>query len=157
MSALLTVEKLSVHFPTSSGRVAAVQQISWHIGAGEVVALVGESGSGKSMTALALLDLLPRHAIRQVDRIDYAGRPIHQLDAPGMEQLRGREIAMIFQEPMTALNPLHTIGKQLTEPLLWHRLLRNQPAILQQAVLELLERTGLQPAERYPRAYPHQL
>ncbi len=117
-SALLEVEDLHVHFDTSRGIVRAVEGLSFHVGRGEIVAIVGESGSGKSVSALAIMRLLPRLTgqIRRAASPSKA-RICSTLDDEAMREMRGRDISMIFQEPMTSLNPLLTIGLQISEPL----------------------------------------
>ncbi len=112
-AALLDVDGLSVDLPTAGGVVHAVRDVSLSVARGETLCLVGESGCGKSMTALAILDLLPRGAERRARRLSFAGEDLARRGAA--EQVRGNRIAMIFQEPMTALNPVYTIGDQLTE------------------------------------------
>ena len=118
---LLEVENLHVHFVTTRGVVRAVEGISYNVKAGEVVALVGESGCGKSVSSLAIMRLLAKPAGRIVaGRILFEGRDLLQLSDDQMREIRGRDIAMIFQEPMTSLNPVLTIGFQIMEPLLIH-------------------------------------
>ena len=117
---LLSVEDLRVHFWTGSGTVHAVNGISFDIGPGETLGIVGESGCGKSVTALALLGLLPRAGRVRSGSARFDGRDLLQLRQRALRRLRGREIAMIFQDPMTSLNPVLTIGRQLREPLETH-------------------------------------
>ena len=118
---LLEVEDLHVHFVTSRGVVRAVEGISYQVRAGEVVALVGESGCGKSVSSLAIMQLLAKPAGRIVGgRILFQGRDLLKLSADEMRAIRGRDIAMIFQEPMTSLNPVLTVGFQIMEPMLIH-------------------------------------
>src|SRR5688572_9889456 len=115
---LLRVDDLRVEFDTASGVVRAVDGLSFHVNRGEIVALVGESGSGKSVSALSIMGLLPRPAGRVAGgRILFEGANLLEHDPEQMRRLRGRAIAMIFQEPMTSLNPLMTIGRQIAEPL----------------------------------------
>src|SRR5512134_1899798 len=118
---LLEVEDLHVHFVTTRGVIRAVEGISYQVRAGEVVALVGESGCGKSVSSLAIMRLLAKPAGRIVKgRILFQGRNLLELSEDEMREIRGRDIAMIFQEPMTSLNPVLTIGFQIMEPLLIH-------------------------------------
>jgi len=110
---LLAVEDLRVHFWTGSGTVHAVNGISFEIGAGETLGIVGESGCGKSVTALALLGLLPRAGRVRSGVARFDGRDLLRLNQRALRRVRGRQIAMIFQDPMTSLNPVLTIGRQL--------------------------------------------
>jgi microcin C transport system ATP-binding protein len=153
---LLKVQNLSVDFSTPGGAVQAVKQVSFEVGKGETLALVGESGSGKSVSALSILQLLPypvaRHpngSIRFEDQ-EMIGAP----DAT-LRGIRGNDIAMIFQEPMTSLNPLHTIEKQINEVLFVHKGLARRAA--RERTLELLNLVGLSDAEKRLNAYPHEL
>jgi peptide/nickel transport system ATP-binding protein len=152
---LLEVEDLSVDIPVPAGRLRAVRGVSFTVRRGETLCLVGESGCGKSMTALALLDLLPRRAVRSVRRLRFAGRDLDRLDDAAMNALRGDRIAMIFQEPMSALNPTYTIGNQLVEVHRRHRK-STAPAARERAV-HLLEKVGISGAARRLGQYPHQL
>ena len=133
-----------------------VHEISFDIKAGEKLALVGESGSGKSVTALAMLHLHDRRNVSYPSgAIHFQGRNLLQCDEEAMRHVRGRDIAMIFQEPMTSLNPVYTIGEQLIEPLLVHEGISKTAA--RRRMLELLERTGIpEPHKRFD-AYPHML
>ncbi len=156
MAALLSVRDLAVTFRVSGVDVPAVRGISFALAAGETLALVGESGSGKSVTALSILQLLPyplaRHpsgSIRFQD-IELVGAP-----EPVLRSVRGNRIAMVFQEPMTSLNPLHTIERQVAETLILHKGLGRTEARRQ--TLELLQLVGLAEARRRLDAYPHEL
>ncbi|SEH76793.1 microcin C transport system ATP-binding protein [Methylobacterium sp. 275MFSha3.1] len=151
---LLAVEDLSVAFRAREGETVAVDGVSFTIRRGETVALVGESGSGKSVTALAILRLLDGSA-RQDGRILFAGRDLARLPERAMRDVRGADITMVFQEPMTSLNPLHTIERQIGEVLGLHRGLAGKAA--RRRILELLELVGLRDAERRMGAYPHEL
>ncbi|MGQ0750996.1 MAG: dipeptide ABC transporter ATP-binding protein [Betaproteobacteria bacterium] len=152
---LLEVEDLHVHFVTTRGVVRAVEGISYKVRPGEVVALVGESGCGKSVSSLAIMRLLARPAGRIVGgRILFQGRNLLDLTEDQMREIRGRDIAMIFQEPMSSLNPVLTIGFQIMEPLLIH-LGMSQRAARARAV-ELLKMVGIPDPERRLEQYPHQ-
>ncbi|WP_457106081.1 ABC transporter ATP-binding protein [Methylobacterium sp. P5_C11] len=151
---LLAVEDLSVAFRAREGETVAVDGIGFSIRRGETVALVGESGSGKSVTALAILRLLDG-AARQDGRILFKGRDLAQLPERAMRDVRGADITMVFQEPMTSLNPLHTIERQIGEVLGLHRGLTGKAA--RRRILELLDLVGLRDAERRMGAYPHEL
>jgi peptide/nickel transport system ATP-binding protein len=119
---LITFRQLSVSFASEKQRVRAVQEVSFAIQAGQTVGVVGESGCGKSVTAMALMGLLPPQAARiDSGEIRFHGQDLLRLKANNMADLRGNQLAMIFQEPMTALNPVLTIGEQLCEPLIRHR------------------------------------
>ena len=153
---LLSIADLHVQFRTSGEPVEAVRGISLEVDRGESVALVGESGSGKSVTALSVLRLLPYpQAWHPGGRIEFDGESL--LDAPtaALRSLRGRRIAMIFQEPMTSLNPLHTVEKQIREALRLHRSI--DTAAARERVLELLDLVHLRGAEHRLASYPHQL
>jgi peptide/nickel transport system ATP-binding protein len=152
---LLEVEDLHVHFVTTRGVVRAVEGISYKVRPGEVVALVGESGCGKSVSSLAIMRLLARPAGRVVaGRILFQGRNLLELSEDEMREIRGRDIAMIFQEPMTSLNPVLTIGFQIMEPLLIH--LNMSEAQARARAVELLKMVGMPDPERRLGQYPHQ-
>ncbi|MEZ2330685.1 ABC transporter ATP-binding protein [Mesorhizobium sp. RCC_202] len=148
---LLRVDNLTVRFPTAE----PVSRLSFEVGEGETLAIVGESGSGKSLTALALMQLLPRSAKIPNGRIEFAGRDLLGLDQKAMRNLRGREIAMIFQEPMTSLNPVLTIGRQITEVLTLHEGIRGKAA--RNRAIELLNLVRIPDPQRRIDDYPHQL
>jgi microcin C transport system ATP-binding protein len=153
---LLSVRDLSVSFDTPGGEVQAVRGISFDVDRGETVALVGESGSGKSVTALSILQLLPYPVARHPSgSIRFQGEELVGADERRMRRVRGNRIAMIFQEPMTSLNPLHTIEKQVNEVLFVHKGLDRRAA--RARTLELLHLVGLTEAERRLGAYAHQL
>jgi len=152
---LLDVQDLHVHFVTTRGVVRAVEGISYTVRAGEVVALVGESGCGKSVSSLAIMRLLAKPAGRIVGgRILFEGRDLLTLTDEQMREIRGREISMIFQEPMTSLNPVLTIGFQIMEPLLMH--LGMDMAAARKRASELLNMVGIPDPERRLDQYPHQ-
>ncbi len=155
MSAILEVEELSVEIPLAGGLLRPVQGLSFAVGQGETVCLVGESGCGKSLTALAVMDLLPARAVRRARRLLLEGEDILQAGERRMSDIRGSRMAMIFQEPMSSLNPAYTIGNQLEEAMLRHRRVARQQA-RERAVL-LLEKVGITAAGSRLRQYPHQL
>jgi peptide/nickel transport system ATP-binding protein len=152
---VLSVQNLSVDMHLREGILHAVQGVSFHVDRGETLCIVGESGCGKSLTALALMDLLPAGARRSSDQLEFLGRDLTCLSRPDLEDLRGDRIAMIFQDPMTSLNPSYTIGTQLEEVLLRHR--RVSPSVARSRAIELCERVGLTPAVQRLSQYPHQM
>ena len=151
---LLEVSELAVDVATRRGLQRVVDGTSFSLGEGESLGMVGESGSGKTMTALALMGLTPEGA-RVSGSIRFEGRELVGLDEDGMRELRGDRIAMIFQEPMTALNPLHKVGAQVAEPLVLHRGLTERDA--RGRAVDLLERVRLAEPERAARSYPFAL
>jgi microcin C transport system ATP-binding protein len=153
---LVEVKDLSVNFKVEGGALEAVRQVSFHIDKGETLALVGESGSGKSVTALSLLQLLPYpKAWHPSGSIRLDGRELIDADEPTLRQVRGDRVGIVFQEPMTSLNPLHTIDRQIGETLMLHRGMSRNEARARS--LELLHLVRLQEAEERLGAYPHQL
>jgi len=151
---LLEVRDLRVTLPTARGPARALRELSFALRRGETLGVVGESGCGKSMLALALMGLLPEGA-RVEGSIRLEGRELVGLPDRELCRLRGARLAMVFQEPMTALNPVHTIGRQLAEPLRLHRGLDARAARAQ--ALQLLEQVRLPQAARRLDAYPHEL
>ena len=153
---LIEIDDLSVSFRQGLEETQAVKHVSLTIGEGETVALVGESGSGKSVTALSILKLLPYpQASHPNGAIRFRGQDLMSTDDAALRRVRGNQISMVFQEPMTSLNPLHTIERQVGEILISHRGLSQQEAKVR--VLELLEKVGIRDAESRLGAYPHQL
>src|SRR2546427_3271704 len=153
---LLEVEDLSVAFRQGQRETLAVDRVSFEIKKGETVALVGESGSGKSVTALSVLKLLPYPAAHHPSgAIRFKGQDHLRLSEAEIRRVRGNDITIIFQEPMTSLNPLHTIEKQIGEILLLHRGLTGQAA--RARTIELLVQVGIPDPETRLRSYPHQL
>jgi microcin C transport system ATP-binding protein len=153
---LLEVRNLSVNFGMGQDPVRAVRGVSFKIRRGETVALVGESGSGKSVTALSVLQLLPYpSASHPTGSIRFQGRELVGASTRELLQVRGNRISMIFQEPMTSLNPLHTIEQQVNEVLILHKRLSREAA--RNRTLELLEQVGIPEAAKRLDAYPHQL
>jgi peptide/nickel transport system ATP-binding protein len=151
--ALLEVENLSVVLQTHRGPATAVRNVSFRVETGETLGIVGESGCGKSMTAMAVMGLLPENA-RVTGSIRFDGVELTSLTERQLTEVRGDRIGMIFQEPMTALNPVHTVGRQVAEPLRLHRGMGAREA--HEKAIELLERVGIPQASRRIDAYPHQ-
>ncbi len=155
MSGLLEVRDLEVEIPTSEGLLSAVRGVSFGVERGEIVGIVGESGCGKSLTSLALMGLLPRRARHRARTLSFAGRELTGADRAELSKLRGDRMAMIFQDPMTSLNPVLKIGDQLMEVYLRHRGGSRRAA--RSRAIDLLETAGVPaPAERLEQ-YPHQL
>ena len=155
LTSLLSIQDLSISFSGDDGVVNAVHSLSLRVERGETVALVGESGSGKSVTALSVLGLLAPNARYESGHIRFKGDDLRGADNETLRQIRGNRISMIFQEPMTSLNPLHVVEKQLTETLLLHK--RLDATAAQRRSLELLQRVRIQTPEEKLKAYPHQL
>jgi oligopeptide/dipeptide ABC transporter ATP-binding protein len=153
---LLRVEDLRTHFVTDDGVVRAVDGVSFELRAGETLALVGESGSGKSVTALSLLRLVPEPPGRIVGgQVRFQGRDLLGLPSGEMRRVRGRQISMIFQEPMTSLNPVFSCGEQVAETLVQHERLSWREAHAR--AVELLRMVGIPAPEQRAGEYPHQL
>ncbi|GHV75060.1 hypothetical protein AGMMS49940_23620 [Spirochaetia bacterium] len=154
MQPLLRIDNLDVQFHTQEGIHQAVRGLSLRLGEGETLGLVGESGSGKSVSALAVMRLIPNPPGKILGgSISFNGRDLLTLPIEEMRRIRGNEIAMIFQEPMTSLNPIHTCGDQIMEPLILHQGLSKKAA--QERALELLTMVGI--PRQGLREYPHQL
>ncbi len=151
---ILTIETLDVRFRTPDGEVHAVRGVDMDVAAGETAAVVGESGSGKSQIMLAAMGLLAANG-RASGSVRYRGTEILGLPPRALNRIRGVKISMIFQEPMTSLDPLYRIGRQIAEPLIHHRGMTRAEA--RPRVLELLKLVGIPEAERRLRAYPHEL
>jgi peptide/nickel transport system ATP-binding protein len=152
---ILAVDGLRTHFFTQDGVTRAVDGVSFEVQAGETLGIVGESGCGKSVTALSILGLLPPKIGRVVDgSVRFEGRELLGLDEGAMRAIRGNRIAMIFQEPMTSLNPVHTIGDQIAEAVQIHQGLGKADAIARAA--EMLRLVRIPDAERRVHDYPHQ-
>jgi peptide/nickel transport system ATP-binding protein len=151
---LLTVDRLRVEFPTRRGTLVAVHDVSFEIAAGEVLGVVGESGAGKSLTGAAVIGLLDPPGRIGGGEIRLAGRRIDNLPHDAMRRVRGREIGAVFQDPLTSLNPLYTIGRQLTETITAH--LPLDAGAARARAIDLLEEVGITaPARRFDH-YPHQ-
>ncbi|MEJ2201024.1 MAG: ABC transporter ATP-binding protein [Desulfuromonadaceae bacterium] len=155
MTPLLAVNNLTTYFFPASGLVKAVRGVDFTITAGETLALVGESGCGKSMTALSLLRLVPEPGRIVEGQILFAGHDLRNLPPEEMRRMRGNQIAMIFQEPMTSLNPVMRIGEQIAEVLRLHKGLAKNQAL--SAATELLRQVGIPSPQLRVHEYPHQL
>jgi peptide/nickel transport system ATP-binding protein len=152
---LLDVRDLTVAFATARSQVKAVDGVSFHVNPGETLGLVGESGSGKSVTAFSILRLLQPPGKITGGQVLFEGRDLLQLSEPEMRRVRGARISLIFQEPMTALNPVMRVGDQIAEALTVHELAGAAQA--RQRAVELLQSVGIPEPERSARDYPHQL
>jgi len=153
---LLEVKNLKTYFTTSDGIVKAVDDVSWEVLEGEVIGLVGESGCGKSVTALSILRLIPEPPGKIVGgEILFKGANIITLPVDDMRKIRGNEISMIFQEPMTSLNPVFTIGSQITEVIRLHQKLQKKEAL--EKAIDMLKLVGIPLPEKRVHEYPHQL
>ena len=154
-SRVLEVSGLSVDIPVPSGLLRPVQDVSLHVGRGETLCIVGESGCGKSLTSLAIMDLLPSKAKRTCEQMTLLGSSIFNIGERQMADIRGDRMSMIFQEPMTSLNPAYTIGNQLSEALQRHKNASNAEA--RERAIYLLEKVGITAAAGRLGQYPHQL
>ncbi len=153
---LLEIDGLKVHFRTEDGVAKAVDGVSLSLRAGETLGVVGESGCGKSVTAMSVLRLVPQPpALYPAGRILYGGKDLLTIPDGEMQKIRGNKIAFIFQEPMTSLNPVFTVGNQLREPIMQHRGLSRAEAKAE--AIEALRRVGIPSPERRVDEYPHQL
>ncbi len=155
MTAAIEVQDLAISFPGPSGRVTVIEDIGFQIAAGEVLALVGESGSGKSMTAFGCMRLVPKPGRIDRGRVLLEGRDLLPLPVPDMRAVRGSGISMIFQEPMTSLSPVTTVGDQVIEAIRLHEKISKRGA--RARVVELFEQVGIPDATSRTSAYPHQL
>jgi len=154
MSAILEVKNLKTKFKTDMGTVAVVDGVDFSIKPGETLGVVGESGCGKSVTSLSVMRLLPSNASNE-GSITFQGRELISLPEKQMQQVRGNDIAMIFQEPMTSLNPLHTVGKQIEEAVILHMNISKQEA--KERAVKMLKAVGMPRAEEIYGEHPHQL
>ena len=155
MSELLEIKHLNVVFSNGGRDVEAISDLSFALGRRETLGIVGESGSGKSVTSLAVMRLLPKATARVKGEILFEGQDLLQLPEREMQQVRGNKIAMIFQEPMTSLNPIHPVGRQIAESVLLHSRATKKEAMAR--ALQLLELCGIPDPEQRLREYPHQL
>jgi peptide/nickel transport system ATP-binding protein/oligopeptide transport system ATP-binding protein len=153
---LLEVSNLTTVFATSRGQIAAVEDVSFRLNQGEILGIVGESGSGKSVTALTIMGLIPQPPARVVaGEVRFEGNNLTRLSDTRMQRIRGPGIAMVFQEPMTSLNPVFTIGEQVMETIRAHE--RVSQRSLYRRALEMLEKVGIPAAAHRMSDYPHQL
>ncbi len=152
---ILDVKNLTVDIPVPGGMLHPVQGNDFHVDRGETLCIVGESGCGKSLTSLALMDLLPKKAIRRADKMELDGFSILDIGESRMADIRGDRMGMIFQEPMTSLNPSYTIGNQMEEVMLRHRKVSRTEA--RDRAVYLLEKVGITAARSRLPQYPHQL
>src|SRR4030081_223426 len=152
---VLEVKDLHVRFHVHGGTVRAVRGLNLTIPAGRTVGLVGESGCGKSVSALTVMRLLEKNATVARGEINFRGKNLLALPEPAMQQIRGNDISMIFQEPMTALNPVFTVGDQIAEAVETHDL--GDSAAARKRAIQLLEMVGIADAKRRAREYPHQM
>lgn len=155
MSELLEIKHLNVVFSNGGRSVEAISDLSLSLGRRETLGIVGESGSGKSVTSLATMRLLPKSTSQVKGQILFEGQDLLQLSEREMQQVRGNKIAMVFQEPMTSLNPIHPVGKQIAESVLLHSKATKKEAMAR--ALQLLELCGIPDPEQRMKEYPHQL
>ena len=153
---LIEVENLEVVFKTSGGSLTAVSDVSFKMKAGETLGIVGESGSGKSVVSLSIMGLIPNPPGKiSRGKIIFGNQDLLSLSRDEMQLIRGNDISMVFQEPMTSLNPLHTCGRQIREPLLLHGKMKKKEAM--QESLKLLNKVGIHNPDQISKSYPHQL
>ena len=152
---ILEVENLRTSFATDAGSVQSVRGITFHVGKGESLGIVGESGCGKSVTMLSIMGLLEDNASRQADALLFDGEDLLKKSPREMRKIQGNRIGMIFQDPMTSLNPLFTVGEQIRGPLMRHQKLSRKEA--EKKALVMLEAVGLPSPERRLKQYPHEL
>jgi oligopeptide/dipeptide ABC transporter ATP-binding protein len=155
MSHLLEVKNLQTHFPTRAGLVRAVEGVSFHLDEGELLGLVGESGCGKSITALSIMRLIAAPGRIAGGEIWFAGENLRAASEERMRAIRGDDVAMIFQDPMTSLNPVYTVGEQIAEALRLHRNLNRRQA--REAAVEAMREVAIPDPARRADDYPHQL
>ncbi|KIL44596.1 ABC transporter ATP-binding protein [Jeotgalibacillus soli] len=155
MTKLLEVMDLKTHFHTGSGVVPSVDGVSFDIKKGEKIAIVGESGSGKSVTSLSIMGLVGSPGRIEDGKLAFEGKDLTKLSKKEMRKLRGNEIAMIFQEPLTSLNPLFTVGNQISESIKLHQKVTSKVA--KQKSIEMLEKVGIPRPDKIFSSYPHSL
>ena len=154
MTKILDVQHLKINFATFAGQVQAIRDVSFHLNQGETLAIVGESGSGKSVTVRSIMGLLANNAQVKAGQINFKDHDLLKMNARDLEKIRGNEIAMIFQDPMTSLDPTMPIGKQVAEPLLIHGKATKKAAL--HRAEEILELVGINNAKNRLKDYPHQ-
>ncbi|MDZ5000296.1 ATP-binding cassette domain-containing protein, partial [Clostridium perfringens] len=154
MSRLLEVKNLKTSFKTHIGDVQAVRGVSLHLDKGEALGIVGESGCGKSVTMMSIMRLLADNAVIDADTIMFNGTDITNPNEKVMQKIRGNEMAMIFQDPMTSLNPLYTVGEQLTEHLIKHKRISKKEA--NEQAIKMLDMVGIPSPEKRLKQYPHE-
>jgi peptide/nickel transport system ATP-binding protein len=153
---LLQVKELKTHFNTERGRVTAVDGISFHVDEGEFLGVVGESGCGKSVTAQSILRLFDeKHTVQYEGDIQFKGESLLKMSVSRMRKIRGNDISMIFQDPLSSLNPVYTIGYQIAESIILHQKLSKKKAY--EKAVELLKLTGIPAPEKRVNEYPHEL
>ncbi|MFM2478645.1 ABC transporter ATP-binding protein [Celerinatantimonas sp. MCCC 1A17872] len=152
---ILNVENLQVSLPTENGPLNAVRGLDFSVKRGEMLCIVGESGCGKSMTSMALMDLLPKKALCRADKLEFLGHDLLHLKKKKRNQLRGLNMSMIFQEPMTSLNPSFKLGDQLTEGIMTHKQVSRKEA--NERAIYLLNRAGVPYPQERLNQYPHEL
>jgi peptide/nickel transport system ATP-binding protein len=153
---LIEVENLEVIFKTTGGQLKAVSDVSFKMAPGETLGIVGESGCGKSVVSLSIMGLIPNPPGEiKNGNILFGNKNLLKLSQKEMQAIRGNEIAMIFQEPMTSLNPIHTCGNQIMEPLVLHGLMKKKEAITES--IELLSKVGIRNPDQIAKSFPHQL
>lgn len=153
---LLEVKELKIHFHTERGTITAVDGISFHVEEGEILGVVGESGCGKSVTSQAILRLFDeKHTVQYDGEIYFKGKDLLLLSTDAMQQIRGNDISMVFQDPLSSLNPVYTIGYQIAESILLHQKVSKKAAY--EKAVDLLRMTGIPAPEKRVHEYPHQL
>lgn len=153
---LLNVKELRTHFHTERGRVTAVDGVSFQVEEGEILGVVGESGCGKSVTSQSIMRLFDeKHTAQYEGEIEFRGKDLLKLSNEQMQKIRGNDIAMIFQDPLSSLNPVYPIGKQIAESILLHQKVSKKEAY--KIALEMLKLTGIPAPEKRINEYPHQL
>ena len=152
---LLSVKNLSTEFPVKKGIVKAVEDVSFDVDAGEILAIVGESGSGKSVTSLSIMGLLAEPGRVAAGSMEFEGRDLATLPEKDYRELRGNDMAMIFQEPMTSLNPVYRVGKQIVEAIRTHEKVSKKEA--RERAIDLLRKVGIPSPEKRIDDYPHQM
>lgn len=152
---ILDVEHLNTYFRTHDGRVKAVDDLSFSVKKGELLGIVGESGCGKSVTMLSIMGLVDRSAMVEAEKIDFQGQDLSKMSKEEIRKLRGSEMSMIFQEPLTSLNPLFTIGNQLYEMVKIHS--KESPAKIKERCIEMLRLVGIPRPEEVYKNYPNTL